>query len=43
MTKAERIAQLTRKEAKFREIGEYSIADEIVKMIQKLTSEEGEK
>jgi len=43
MSKNERISQLRRKEAKYREIGEYSIADEIVKMIQKLTSEEGEK
>ena len=40
MSKNERISQLRRKEAKYREIGEYSIADEIVKMIQKLTSEE---
>jgi hypothetical protein len=40
MTKTERISQLKRKEAKYREIGEYSIADELVKMIKKLTSEE---
>jgi hypothetical protein len=42
MNKVEaRIAELSRKEARYREIGEYLIADELAKMILKLKGGEG--
>lgn len=41
MEKNARIAQLKRKEIKFREKGEYLIADELVKMIKSLEKKEG--